>query len=123
MTREQVAEIITYCNEKGITYKTRLAELGIAQWRFYEFKRRYAEEQESDTKSIGEFLQLTTGDGLVPMPSFSPKAGRKSKENKGAKPQMMSVELRMPNGTMMRIQGEMSLQYLQAIIQASSGRV
>ena len=36
---------------------------------------------------------------------------------------MISVELRTPNGTMMRIQGELDKEYLQSIIQASSGRV
>ena len=29
MSKEEVAEIITYCKEKGISYKSRLAELGI----------------------------------------------------------------------------------------------
>ena len=29
MTREEVAEVITYCKKNDISYKTRLAELGI----------------------------------------------------------------------------------------------
>ena len=29
MTREEVAEVIIYCKEYDISYKTRLAELGI----------------------------------------------------------------------------------------------
>ena len=32
-------------------------EIGIAEWRFYESKRRYAEAQASERES-GEFLQL-----------------------------------------------------------------
>ena len=42
MTREKVAEILHYCKTKGITRKDRLKELGIAPWKFYEYKARYA---------------------------------------------------------------------------------
>ena len=35
----------------------------------------------------------------------------------------MSIELRTPTGTMMRIQGEMDASFVQSIIQASSCRV
>lgn len=36
MTREEVAEIMTYCQEHTVSHKDRLAELGIAPWRFYD---------------------------------------------------------------------------------------
>jgi len=36
MTREEVAEIIMYCKEHKVTYKSRLAELNIPVWRFYD---------------------------------------------------------------------------------------
>mgnify|MGYP004556296515 FL=1 len=45
MTREEVAEIMTYCQEQTVSYKDRLAELGIAPWRFYDAKSRYAKQQ------------------------------------------------------------------------------
>lgn len=43
LTREEIAEIVQYCKEKGVSYKSRLKEIGIAEWRFYESKRKYAE--------------------------------------------------------------------------------
>ena len=122
MSKEEVAEIMTYCKEKGISYKSRLEELGIPAWKFFDSKSRYAKEQAESTASAGEFLQLTSGGAFVPMPSFAATTGR-GFSKKGQPRQMMSVELKTPNGTMMRIQGEMTLQYIQAIIQASSGRV
>ena len=70
MSKEEVAEIMTYCKEKGISYKSRLEELGIPAWKFFDSKSRYAKDQPQ---------------------------------------KMMSIELRTPNGTMMRIQGEMTL--------------
>ena len=60
MTREEVAEVITYCKKNDISYKARLAELGIPAWKFYDSKSRYALEQES-SEAKGEFLQLYAG--------------------------------------------------------------
>lgn len=57
MTREEVAEIIMYCKEHKVTYKSRLAELNIPVWRFYESKSRYAEEQSSGNTSKGDFIE------------------------------------------------------------------
>ena len=31
MSKEEVAEIMNYCKEKGVTYKARLEELGISR--------------------------------------------------------------------------------------------
>lgn len=42
MTREEVAEVITYCKKNDLSYKTRLAELGISACKFYDSKSRYA---------------------------------------------------------------------------------
>lgn len=123
MSKEEVAEIITYCREKGISYKSRLEELGIPGWKFFDSKSHYAKEQAESPASGGEFLQLTTGGAFVPMPSFSATTGRGFSKKKDQPQKMMSIEIRTPNGTMMRIQGEMTLQYVQGIIQASSGRV
>ena len=124
MSKEEVAEIITYCKEKGISYKSRLEELDIPAWKFFDSKARYAKEQSESPSSSGEFLQLTSSGGaFVPMPSFAATTGRGFSKKKDQPQKMMSIELRTPNGTMMRIQGEMTLQYVQAIIQASSGHV
>jgi hypothetical protein len=123
MSKEEVAEIMTYCKEKGISYKSRLEELGIPAWKFFDSKSRYAKEQSESPASNGEFLQLTSGGAFVPMPSFAATTGRGFSKKNDQPQKMMSIELRTPNGTMMRIQGEMTLQYVQAIIQASSGRV
>ena len=128
MTREEVAEVITYCKKNDISYKARLAELGIPAWKFYDSKSRYALEQES-SEAKGEFLQLYDGGSSVPMPSFAATSGRKAKgrKAKGRKEasasQMLSIELRTPNGTMMRIQGEMNQDFIQSVIRASSSHV
>ena len=96
MTREEVAEVMTYCKKNGISYKTRLAELGIPAWKFYDSKSRYALEQESP-ESKGEFLRLYSDGAFVPMPSFAATSGRKAKGRKEASSsRMLSIELRTP---------------------------
>ena len=45
LTQEEIADIVQYHNEHGVTYKSRLKEIRISEWRFYESKRRYAEVQ------------------------------------------------------------------------------
>lgn len=123
MTKEEVASIVKYCNDNGVSYKARLSKLGVPEWRFFESKRHYAKEQASSASPSGEFLQLTAGGDFVPMPAFAVKIGRGFSKKNSQAPKMISVELRTPNGTMMRIQGELDKEYLQSIIQASSGRV
>ena len=80
LSKEEVADVISYCKEHGCSYKERLAELGIPEWKFYDSKYKYAirERKEFDK---GRFLQLRTGsDGsMAPFPSFdSAKTGRKA---------------------------------------------
>ena len=42
MTKEEVAQVIAYCDENKISYKQRLEEFGINPWSFYDAKRKYA---------------------------------------------------------------------------------
>ena len=42
MTKEEVDQVIAYCDENKISYKQRLAELRINPWSFYDAKRKYA---------------------------------------------------------------------------------
>ena len=44
MTKEEVAQVIAYCDENKISYKQRLSELGISPWNFYDSKRKYQVE-------------------------------------------------------------------------------
>lgn len=77
MTREEVAEIMTYCQEHTVSYKDRLAELGIAPWRFYDAKSRYAKQQAQAESCGGEFLQLVPDGTFVSVPAFASTTGRR----------------------------------------------
>lgn len=123
MTQEEVASVMYYCKEHGVSYKARLSELGIPEWRFYSSKARCAKAQSEDRS--GEFIQLNAGGPLVPLPSFAPRNTRsssKEKKNQHSSKEIR-VELRTPTGTLIHIQGEMNESFLQTIIQASSTHV
>jgi hypothetical protein len=102
MTQEEVASVMLYCKENGVSYKARLAELGVSEWRFYSSKSRYAKVQSGD--NTGKFIELNAGGSLVPMPSFAARNSRLSKSKKDQPPSKeISVELRTPTGTLIHI--------------------
>ena len=56
MTKEEVAEVVTYCEENKVCFRQRLEELGVPAWAFCDAKHKYASKQEGD--NAGDFLQL-----------------------------------------------------------------
>ena len=65
LSKEEISEVISYCQEHGCSYKDRLTELGIAEWKFYDSKYRYA-IQERKIKESGQWLE----DVLRQMPYY-----------------------------------------------------
>ena len=57
MTKEEVAQVIAYCDENKISYKPRLSELGISPWSFYDAKRKYAPKEEGDNAANRRYEQ------------------------------------------------------------------
>lgn len=123
MTREEILEIDSYCQEHRISYRQRLEELNIPFWTFYKAKRKYRQQDEaSSTGPGGGFVQLQPGlseSGAMPVRN---SRGRKSSDS-GASVQesILTIELRTAAGTAMRIQGVMSPAHLRELI--SGGNV
>ena len=106
MTKEEVAQVIAYCDENKISYKQRLSELGISPWNFYDAKRKYAPKEEGE--NAGEFLQLIPGGTFLPNP-IKPSRSRSSKQKESSQETVaVNIELRTPTGTMMRISGNLT---------------
>lgn len=106
MIREEVAGIINYCKEHKVTYKSRLEELNIHVWRFYESKSHYDAEQSSAKTAQNEFIELPHSGSFVLVPSFAGTTGRKQKST--------------PAGAGIRICGELNEKELFSIIHACS---
>ena len=113
--------MIAYCDENKISYKQRLSELGINPWNFYDAKRKYAPKEEGE--DTGEFLQLMPGGSFSPNP-IKPSRSRSGRQKDSAQGTVaVSIELRTPTGTMMRISGNLTGRELKDIIIASSTHV
>ena len=121
MTKEEVASIVAYCAENNVSQKKRLKELGIHEWQFYDAKRKYAPKQ--DGNNAGEFLQLVPGGPFLldPIRPARSRSRRQKEADRGAV--SVSIELRTPNGTVMRINGDLTGRELRDIIEASSSHV
>lgn len=122
MTKEEVIQVITYCKEKGISYKQHLSELGVKPWYFFDAKRKYAPKQEPE--DAGGFLQLVSGgETFLPDP-IKPARSRSSKQKEADKGAVaVSIELRTSTDTMMRISGDFTGRELREIIIVSSAHV
>ena len=91
MTKEEVAQVMAYCDENKISYKQRLSELGISPWNFYDAKRKYAPKEEGE--NAGEFL---------PNP-IKPSRSRSNKQKESAQETVaVNIDLRTPTGTMLQ---------------------
>ena len=113
--------MIAFCDENKISYKQRLAELGINPWNFYDAKRKYAPKEEGE--NAGELLQLVPGGSFLPNP-IKPSRSRSSRQKDSAQGAVaVSIELKTPTGTMMRISGNLTGRELKEIIIASSTHV
>ena len=100
MTKEEVAQVIAYCDENKISHRQRLSEVGISPSNFYVAKRKYAPKEEGE--NAGEFLQLITGGSFLPNPIMHLRS-RSSKQKESAQETVeVSIELRTPTGTMLR---------------------
>lgn len=121
MTREEIAAIEAYCDDNKISRKNRLAELGISEWQFYSSKRHYAPSR--DGVNVGGFLQLEPGGAFLPDPirPARSRSARQKESERGTVP--VSIELKTPNGTVMRISGELTGNELHEVIKAASSHV
>lgn len=120
MTKEEVAEIISYCEEQKVSYKTRLQELDIPLWKFYDAKRKHI----ANDNNFGGFLELLPGSQFFQNPIKPGRTrGRSKCKCDNSEPAAVSIELKISNGTMMRISGSLTSRQIQEIIVASSANV
>lgn len=120
MTKEEVASIVLYCSERKVSFKSRLEELGIAQWRFYEAKGRY--EKSKNECSSNELLELGNKGTFIPCPDLTRKSRKMSGSQSDAHGNL-NIELQTAGGVMMRIQGELDSSQLRSIILSAVGHV
>lgn len=110
VSKEQVIEIERYCDEHGITRKQRIAELGLSESAYYYTHGLLSEEELHG----GQFMPIMSGSYLAtPPPASSRRTGR---GKQAAQPEPMTIELRTPSGTEMRLMGSFSADMVRIIL-------
>ena len=66
LSKEQLLEIISYCETHGARRKDRLRVLGISEWDFYKSRRCCLRQEKINPECAGSFIQLESGGGFVP---------------------------------------------------------
>lgn len=117
MTKEEIAGIVLYCKQQNVSFKSRLEELGIPQWQFYEAKRRYVENNSDELLGIGK------EGAFIACPDLQRKNFKVKEDPSLMSDGSMSMELQTTSGLIMRIQGNLSSTQIQAIILSAKGNV
>jgi len=105
VSKETVTEIERFCTENGISRKVRLQELGISEGSYYYTKSLLREEYHTG----GSFIQLSSGAGDRHQQQSRSRREKTSSE-------AMTIEIRTPSGTEMRITGCFAPEMLKTII-------
>lgn len=105
-TREEIEEIVQYCNEHGVTYKSRLKEIGITEWQFMKANadtpriRPASEKQESFSSW---YVAMTVSGTDVD----KQENRQMQKVRTRVRSDAMSIEVRTQTETVLRIQGNL----------------
>ena len=119
LSKEEVIEIISYCDTHRIQRSDRLKELGISHWEFYKSRRKHLESEKSHSEDIASsFIQLGSGGGFVP----SSVTETEKRINPGRKlhtqSEAMTIECQTSRGGMVRINGKINVELLSALVKS-----
>lgn len=119
LSKEEVLEIISYCDTHRINSSDRLQELGISHWNFYRSRRHHLESEKAVPQDgPGSFIQLESNGEYVPSSvtamekSISP--GRELRRQSD----ILTVECRTSRGGMVRINGKISAELLSTLVKS-----
>ncbi len=117
MTREEILDIDRYCSSNSVSVKSRLKELGISEYAYYNAKRKYRREDERQflPATQGGFIQLP-----APMPPKRSHTSKRADDALEAGQNNVTLELRAANGAAMRIQGTLTSAAVRGIVEALS---
>ena len=116
LSKEQVLEIIAYCDNHGVQRKVRLRELGITEWNFYKSRRKYLHQEKMGAEVTGSFIQLESGGGFVPATVTEIERQINPGRQFIGKGEELTVECRTVRGGMVRINGKINTELLCALV-------
>lgn len=119
LSKEQVLEIISYCDAHGVTRRRRLMELGITHWEFYKSRRRHLEVEKSQPQEAsGSFIQLKSNGEYVPSSVTAMEQSINPGRDLHRQSDMLTVECQTSRGGMVRVNGKISAGLLSALVKS-----
>lgn len=116
LSKEEVLEIISYCDTHGVQRKARLRELGVSEWIFYKSRRHYLHQERMDPESCGSFVQLGSEGSLVPATVTEMERHVNPGRQSAPRGEELTVECRTVRGGMVRINGKLNAELLSALV-------
>lgn len=117
MTKEEVLQVVSYCQQHNVTYSSYLSQHGIPKWKFYKSKCKYIAEEEKAGRT-GEFVQLVPGEPALPIDLSAYESRRGRQKKKPVVREELKLEVRCPSGKVLRLQGDLSADQLRELIKA-----
>ena len=109
MTKEEVLQVDAHCKKHGVAKVVYLREIGVSSNEYYSSRRKHIG---------GTSVQVPTKQGKFLSVEFNRDATQEAVQNNA-----LLVEMRMPSGTELRIQGQINVTMLKEIMIASGGRL
>ena len=116
LSKEEVLEIISYCDTHGVQRKTRLRELGLTEWNFYKSRRQHLRQEKKTPGTEGSFIQLGGEGPLVPATVTEMERQVNPGRREALKSEDLTVECRTSRGGMVRINGKLNAELLSALV-------
>ncbi|MDE6295340.1 MAG: hypothetical protein K2M03_04670 [Muribaculaceae bacterium] len=119
LSKEEVLEIISYCDSHKINRSDRLQELGISHWNFYKSRRHHLKAEKSYPQdNMGSFIQLKSSGEYVPSSVTAMEQSINPGRNLHTQSEAMTIECQTSRGGMVRISGKMSAELLAALVKS-----
>ena len=116
LSKEEILEIISYCDTHGVQRKVRLRELGITEWNFYKSRRQYLRQEKVNSAAVGSFIQLGAEGAFVPATVTEMERQVNPGRLDSSRSEDLTVECRTSRGGMVRINGRLNAELLSALV-------
>ena len=107
VSKQQVIDVERYCAEHGITRKQRIDELGISHSSYYYTRGLLSDEEIGG----GQFIPIMSDSRPMTKSNV-----RSRKKHTTLLTEPMTIEVRTPSGTEMRLMGNFSAEMLRTIL-------
>lgn len=110
VSKEQVIEIERYCDERGITRRQRIDEMGLNCTAYYYTQGLLSKEELHG----GQFIPIMSDSGL--MQTVSMPIGRSRRKQGSVQTELLTIEVSTSSGVEMCLTGNFSAEMLRTIL-------